>query len=445
MKVRKSCWQWISMALCLPAAVSTAAIGFADETDPKPPLSAVQDVLFNLQVAEPAPQVDGVEIVVDTVATPPANLTQVLVGGAPGAAFVYAEPGAQDKFWIGLICADPGEALRTQLDLATGEGLLVEQVSDGPAKKAGLQRHDLLLKATIPSKSETESHRLSNPQDLVKAVQVAETKGLKIEFLRRGKKQVLEVTPEERPKTPHLEVVNFPYPLGDVTGNVNGTPGAGVTLRWAGPMIVGVPALPLPPGMTIEFQPHEGQPEKVIVKQGDRTWESEIKSMDKLPEEISTLVRQQLDARRATAVRTNSMFHRTVTAGAPSLVVHGSARLLPPDVTLTVVRKGMDPARINVKKGDLSWDVTETELSKLPVDIRSIVETALNPPRIRTTQAVLAPTPVYTRLPVQSADNVAKPVTRSVKNPTEIERQLKDLAEQVEKLRQAVEKTSPKQ
>lgn len=444
MNVRKSCWKWIYTAMCLPVGVSTV-VGFADETDPKPPLSAVQDVLFNPQVTQPAPQSDGVEIVVDTVAPPPANATQILVGGAPNGTFVYAEPGAQDKFWIGLICTDPGDALRTQLDLAAGEGLLVEQVSDGPAKKAGLQRHDLLLKATIPSKSETESHRLSNPQDLVKVVKLAEAKGLKIEFLRRGKKQVLEVTPEERPKTLNFEISHFPYPLSDVSSNVTGTPGAGVTLRWAGPMIVGVPTIPLPPGTTMEFQPNEGQPEKVIVKQGDRSWESEIKSMDKLPEEISTLVRQQLEARRVTAVRTNTMLHRTATAGTPSLVVHGSARLLPPDVTLTVVRKGVDPARINVKKGDLSWDVTETELSKLPVDIRLIVETALNPPRIRTTQSVPAQTTVYTRVPVQPADNVANPVTRSLKNPTEIERQLKDLAEQVEKLRQAVEKTSPKQ
>ncbi|MBS0201410.1 MAG: hypothetical protein JSS49_00815 [Planctomycetes bacterium] len=452
MKVRQSFGKWFCAALCLsPVVSSIAAGGFADETDSKPPSS---------QTEAPARQV---EVVIDSaIPTSVGDGVQTFhvrsVGGVSGGAVVYTDPGPQDKFWIGLLCTEPGEALRTQLDLADGEGLLVEEVSDGPGKRAGFQRHDLLLKAMLPSKSGADAHRLSSPQDLVKVVQAAETKALKLEFLRRGKKQVLEVTPEERPNTAGLDLAisRLPYQVGNVKGTVTGIPGEGVTF-WAGPMIMNVAAVPLPPGMTMEFQPAEGPPETVTVKQGDRTWEAEVKSIDKLPEEISALVRQQLELRRGIASRTNAVFTRTLTAGAPSLVIHGSARALPNDVTVTVIRKGADPARISIKKGDQSWDVTEKELDKLPAEVRPIADTALNPARAHATQFVPnqyvskagGPATIFSRakaitLPGPPAIP-GTTVTPPVSHQAEIERQLKDLTEQVEKLRQAVEKSQPMQ
>jgi peptidoglycan hydrolase CwlO-like protein len=54
---------------------------------------------------------------------------------------------------------------------------------------------------------------------------------------------------------------------------------------------------------------------------------------------------------------------------------------------------------------------------------------------------VAVPTTV-TQRPVAKT---AKVIDRSTQNQHEIERQLKELSEQVEKLRQAVEKTQPKQ
>jgi membrane-associated protease RseP (regulator of RpoE activity) len=53
---------------------------------------------------------------------------------------------APDDAWLGVHCAALPPALRAQLDLAEGEGVLVEKVADGsPAAKAGLGVNDLIL------------------------------------------------------------------------------------------------------------------------------------------------------------------------------------------------------------------------------------------------------------------------------------------------------------
>ena len=77
--------------------------------------------------------------------------------------------------------------LNDQLDLK-GEGAVVEHVSpDGPAGKAGIQRHDILL--SVGDKP------IKGPRDLSEAVNASEGKELTIKLLRGGKPQTVTVTP----------------------------------------------------------------------------------------------------------------------------------------------------------------------------------------------------------------------------------------------------------
>ncbi len=47
---------------------------------------------------------------------------------------------------------------------------------------------------------------------------------------------------------------------------------------------------------------------------------------------------------------------------------------LPSNVTVTITKQGDQPAKIVVKRGEKTWEVTEEELDKLPADVRPHVE-----------------------------------------------------------------------
>jgi hypothetical protein len=49
----------------------------------------------------------------------------------------------------------------------------------------------------------------------------------------------------------------------------------------------------------------------------------------------------------------------------------------PDDLSVTIRKKGKEPADVEVKKGDKSWNVKDTELAQLPDDVRRPVETLL--------------------------------------------------------------------
>jgi hypothetical protein len=50
---------------------------------------------------------------------------------------------------------------------------------------------------------------------------------------------------------------------------------------------------------------------------------------------------------------------------------------LPEGMSVAVTKAGKEPAKIVVKKGDKTWEVTEKELDKLPKDVRPFVEQML--------------------------------------------------------------------
>jgi hypothetical protein len=98
-----------------------------------------------------------------------------------------------NKYTIGIACAPLNDALRSELRLADGQGLVVVNVfSDTPADKAGVQEGDVLIKAA--------GKAVAGIKDLVGAVQAAgkDTKKLSLLLNRDGKKQTVQIVPVER-------------------------------------------------------------------------------------------------------------------------------------------------------------------------------------------------------------------------------------------------------
>lgn len=86
---------------------------------------------------------------------------------------------------IGLKVAGADEALRSQLEIPEGRGLVVTQVSkDSDAEKAGLREHDVLLEA--------DGKPLSAPEDL-DGLFKGDKKQAKIRLLREGREKTIRI------------------------------------------------------------------------------------------------------------------------------------------------------------------------------------------------------------------------------------------------------------
>lgn len=69
---------------------------------------------------------------------------------------------------------------------------------------------------------------------------------------------------------------------------------------------------------------------------------------------------------------------RTLRFAQPGAVFGFSAtHELPEGTTVSIVKSGKEPAKIGVKKGDQSWEVTEDKLDDLPEDVRALVKPML--------------------------------------------------------------------
>jgi hypothetical protein len=90
--------------------------------------------------------------------------------------------------WLGIGTEEASETLATQLGLRRGEGLVITYVApDSPAAKAGLQKHDVLVKM--------DKQLTIYPAQLRKLVQMhKDGDPVDLEFYRSGQKQDLTVT-----------------------------------------------------------------------------------------------------------------------------------------------------------------------------------------------------------------------------------------------------------
>jgi hypothetical protein len=131
--------------------------------------------------------------------------------------------------------------------------------------------------------------------------------------------------------------------------------------------------------------------------------------------------------------------------------------MLPEDVSVTITRKGREPAQITVTEGDKTWEVTEEKLDELPENIRKHVKRMLGdaelergrvrvwdfvpdliPPRVDVRPRLDVRPRVEVRPPLRPKDDVEKQLKEELE---ETGRRLRDLEKRFEELRKAPPKS----
>lgn len=299
--------KWTRLLLCTGILCSTSIISFADD----PAVRATQ--VYTL------PQQAGV-LVIDK------------------------QPFDLGKYWIGVSVSEVSDTLREHLPLTDGMGVVASELVDkGPAKAAGIEKHDVLLKAGDAP--------LRSAKDLVDAVNKAETRDLSIELIHKGQKKTITVKPAERPAEarqpvearlpaqlpPHLHqrIINSYTPNGQAL----------VFLQPGFP--VGAPPMqdaPLPPGVSVSVTRTNHDPAKITVKRDKDSWEILETELDKLPADLRPHV--------------EAMLHRT-----PGKVTWTPAPVVAPPVP------GFAPGQVRVRNYQ-----PERQEEDAPVRKRDLIE-----------------------------------------------------------------------
>jgi hypothetical protein len=230
------------------------------------------------------------------------NVTFRRAGGI-NAPFATALIGAAPlgKYWLGVHCSPVPAMLRSHVTLPEKQGLVVLQVTPGsPAAKVGIAQYDVLVRVG--------GKPLADPRDLLAAVEAAKETKLKIELIRSGKPQTIEVTPAKRPAQVAGAGAQMPE-QGDwstienwLEGMARGQAGAGanppVQFRVFGPGAI-VPnnvliPKPLPTNMSVAITKEGNEPAKIKIQRGNDKWEITEKDLDKLPADVRPFVEQML-------------------------------------------------------------------------------------------------------------------------------------------------------
>lgn len=201
-------------------------------------------------------------------------------------------------YWIGLQgrgINDP--VLRTQLQLAEDTGVVIEEVVPGsPAEKAGLRKHDIILRAN--------DDMVDSMQVLQNQVQATLDKPIELVILRLGKEMDITVTPDKRPDDLQERVGPANVPGRDLLGGDLGRllqqlqegslPGG---MRVIGPGVIlngrQFNFNAIPDGVTVSIARHGEGPAQITVKKGDKTWQfssDDAEALADLPEDVRNYV-----------------------------------------------------------------------------------------------------------------------------------------------------------
>ncbi|MCA9229072.1 MAG: PDZ domain-containing protein [Planctomycetales bacterium] len=217
----------------------------------------------------------------------------------------------EPTYWIG-ISGRPveNEVLRTHLQLAEDMGVVIEHVvPDSPADKAGLRKHDIILRANGAG-----VHGMQVLQDHVRAHQA---EPIELLLIRLGKEETVVVVPAERPAefsnrdtVPRQEQWNGLGARPDALGRLmeqfqleGGLPG-GIRRFGPGIFLHGQPLNlnSLPNGVSVSIQRENDGPAKITVQQGDKTWQivgDDPESLEQLPEDLRPFVQRMLQGNAA--------------------------------------------------------------------------------------------------------------------------------------------------
>jgi hypothetical protein len=89
---------------------------------------------------------------------------------------------------LGIVVERVSSALADQLALGSDEGLVIKDVKpSSPAERAGLRKHDILVKVN--------GKAVTGPEELRRDVEAGLKNGMELEILRRGKRETVKVEP----------------------------------------------------------------------------------------------------------------------------------------------------------------------------------------------------------------------------------------------------------
>lgn len=191
---------------------------------------------------------------------------------------------AQGKYWIGVQAEAADEILREHLKLESG--LVVNDViPESPAAKAGVERHDIVLRF-----GETA---VSSVEDLVNAVEKNQDAEVELRLLRKGEEKTLKIKPSERPadgtelRVPlRIDVNSLERAITDKDGNVVRfrTFGPGFVTDQLNVLVAGEQAFPNDLELTLK---KEGSaPAKITIKRKEDTWETTEDKLQELPGDV---------------------------------------------------------------------------------------------------------------------------------------------------------------
>ena len=198
------------------------------------------------------------------------------------------------KFWIGLNCAEVSPALRSQLKLKKGIGLLVVNAFEGsPSQKAGLKQHDVIVKA--------DGKEIGAVGQLIQAVQKAGEKEIKLDIIRGGEPKSINVKSAERPNEQQVNSIYLPQTGGEHRLLFR-TPEGGFTFIEPGVVIAPnknwTPARVIdrriPPGVSITIKRQAGKPAAIHVERDDKIWDITPDKLDQLPKDLQPHVKAML-------------------------------------------------------------------------------------------------------------------------------------------------------
>ncbi|TWT91137.1 putative periplasmic serine endoprotease DegP-like precursor [Pseudobythopirellula maris] len=312
-------------------------------------------------------------------------------------------------YYIGLVGGDITPELLAHLDLPKG-GLLVREVTpDGPAAEAGVERHDVLVRAN--------GKPLTSMQDLVEVVdEQGKAKGrITLELIRGGRPETVWVDPKERPQ--------------------NANPGRRV------PQAGRDRQFPNQPGMFGDLPP--GVDEQMLLDLLDDRWPGLLDRED-----------GPFDDAFGGAFGEG--------AGPPGFGFRGAPfgqgpnggrvqaqqfqfRQLPNGVSVSVTQQNNEPAQITVRRGDEEWVVEGDDpesLAALPEDLRPFVEQMLNqqaaPRNFRLDQGDLQPPAARRRA---FGDDL--PGLEGFDPENEIQQRLDEMERQMQEFRQRMRGEAP--
>ena len=207
-------------------------------------------------------------------------------------------PVEPSDYWLGIGFRPLGEALRTQLGLPEGQGLLVDQVMpEAPAARAKVMRHDIVMKAN--------EKPLGGLQELVDVVDAAKEGEISLEIIRGGKPVTIKVKPEKRPEMADPQfppaVPGHPgwedmtrrfrkfWPPGEIPPYHLRFFNPGVILPGGAPMHA-----PLPGNLSVTIRKEGDKPAKIDVRRDDESWSVDENGLDALPPDVAVHVRRML-------------------------------------------------------------------------------------------------------------------------------------------------------